>query len=501
MPRPSVLFHLRFTAIVLFLLVLSDIETVIEIFTINGFHNMKNSLNKRTDFFHPAKPISWEEIDLKKPPFLNDTAPESLRLNEFLARPIYTCKNRTEIGGDYDGFFYCFDRTPEDGIQKPLLITGALYAEGDFEKRLRADRWKVFLPHATSLLEDLNGDVEVNYVPSLSEWKAWDLNEVTRNLEAAEHFSLAKIDLYTPLLPETQLLEIPKLVDRLIPYVRTDQLLLTIRIEEPEAAETLFQWYSTVYRLFYVSNFALVGAEASGNCGVPLKHCRYRATFAKTDVFGVREVPVFGLGSPIEEQRRLQQYLSRIELNCTSKTDFVPAICLDNLNAEDCHLNFFSYRKTDPQIFRSHPCKVTLFDPESQQDSRELPPNVEVVQQGISTCEEPQTVPGHAKTSKWHLFPLREILEGRQKEILIFDLEGGEWNLLGDITTDCDFFAEVRQVAFTLRLWFGEENENFRRFHVFFLRIEHCGFRKTVAHQVTESEFSVAFQSVRLVYG
>uniref|UniRef100_A0A1I7ZA63 Methyltransf_21 domain-containing protein n=1 Tax=Steinernema glaseri TaxID=37863 RepID=A0A1I7ZA63_9BILA len=497
MLRPSALFCLRCTAIFLSLLVLWDIGTLSEIFTLDGLSTIKNSVERRAKLYQSESPILWEEIDLENPPFLNDTSAESLRFNEFLARPIYICKNRTEIGGDYDGFFYCYDRTPADGIQKPLLITGSLYTEGDFEKRLRADRWKVFLPQSSAILEDLTGDVEVNYLPSLSEWKSWDLAEVTRNLEGGERFSLAKIDLFSPLLPEMQLSEIPKLLRELIPHIRAEQLLLTIRIEEADAAETFFRWYSTLYHLFFKWDFALVGAEVTGNCGRPLKHCRYRATLAKTDVFGVRQAPVFGLGSPIEERKRLQQYLSRPELNCSSKTDSTPAICLDKVNPEACHVNFFSYRKVEPRILRSLPCKVVLFDPEPDQEPRPMPSNVEIVAKGVSPRNESLQVSGYGP-SKWSLSPIEELLADREQEILAFDLEGAEWDLLAATTESCAFFLEVQQVAFRLRLWIGEENENFRRFYLFFLRLEHCGFQKTIARRIRESEFAVSFQRVRV---
>ncbi|TKR80474.1 hypothetical protein L596_014544 [Steinernema carpocapsae] len=497
MPRPSFLFFLRFLAVVLFLLVISDFDILIEIFTFEGFNNIKTSI-KRINLFEPEKPIVWDEIDLEHPVFLNDSAAESLRLNEFLARPIFACGNRSEIGGDYDGFLYCFDREPQDGIQRPLLITGTLFPEGEFEKRLHADRWTVFLPHSSSLLEDLNGDVEVHYLPSLSDYNAWDLNEVINHLESNEKFSLAKIDLFSPLLPETYLLEIPKLVDHLIPYIKADHLLLTIRIEESRAVETTFRWYSTLHRLFSVSNYALAGAEASGNCGAPVKHCKYRATFVKTDVFGVKEAPVFGLGSPIEERKRLQQYLIRSDLNCSSESKTSPQICLDKANLEDCKIAFFSYQKLDLEFFKSFTCKIFVFHPDPEFDSSEFPSNVDVVETGIATKPKAQKIPGPKKQKNWILLPFSHLIKDREAEILVFDLDGGEWDVLSQITASCDAFIHVNQVAFRLRLWIGEENENYRRFYLYFLRVEACGFQKTVAEKLNDSTYNLAFRRTRV---
>lgn len=60
--------------------------------------------------FFSLNELKWNEIDLEKPPKLNDSVLEALRLNELLSKPQFICKNRKTIGGPIDNFLVCFDQ-------------------------------------------------------------------------------------------------------------------------------------------------------------------------------------------------------------------------------------------------------------------------------------------------------------------------------------------------------------------------------------------------------
>ena len=79
--------------------------------------------------------------------------------------------------------------------------------------------------------------------------------------------------------------------------LRTDQLLIQIRIEPKNATQVAPLWSKLLYDLFFKYNFALIGAHSNSACHQPLGHCMYRASFVKANIDEVTEAPVWGLGS------------------------------------------------------------------------------------------------------------------------------------------------------------------------------------------------------------
>lgn len=54
--------------------------------------------------------MKWKDVDILKPPNLNNQIWELMRLNEFLTKEIVKCKKKVRIGGANDGFFICYDK-------------------------------------------------------------------------------------------------------------------------------------------------------------------------------------------------------------------------------------------------------------------------------------------------------------------------------------------------------------------------------------------------------
>ncbi|KAH7725360.1 hypothetical protein AAVH_07156 [Aphelenchoides avenae] len=440
--------------------------------------------------------LQWSDVDILSPPDLNDTMMEAYRLNEILAHSAYNCKDKRSVGGSHDSFILCFDepfRTKD--ATKTMLLTGLTDTRGAFEQELNSSQWTVYIPQDNRVIDLLQGTVEIHYLTELSEYHYLSMDRILEDLREDYEFGVAKVELYSPMLKDSeQLKKAPKHLENVLVFLKAKQLLVSMHIEKANGSEVIPIWYRTLYRMFFNYGYVVVGAESNGACGRALGHCQYRASFVKASVYKAKEAPPFGMGSPAEERYRLLNYLSSVEgfdrcSNFKSSSAEVPLTCETHLSSPDCTVVYIRYRLlTEPSsvIDAYGRCSVHLFYPEPT-DMR-FPTSLRFASAGISTKPgKTEIVPGLDPRAYWQLKPLEDLLKPVEKwthhTVLALDLNGSEWDTLEALTdqSNCITLKKFQQIAFRLRLWFGEENSSYRRFYLWFLRLERCGFMKTIS--------------------
>ncbi|KHN73532.1 hypothetical protein Tcan_11736 [Toxocara canis] len=445
----------------------------------------------------PAVPVfSWDDVDLLSPPALNDSLAEALRVNELLARPQYRCDKAVRIGSERFGFLICYDDDFTEfnsTIGEVLLLSGDVFEDGSFAKSLNPKRWTVFIPENYAGLDQIQGvDVEVNYLMRLRDAEDWSLHDIINGI-ANKQFGSAFLSFYSPLIssPDNggidQLFEAPRFIAEVLPFLRTKQLQIVAKIEKENAREVILGWYRLFYRLFFTYNFALLSAEADGNCGRMLDKCRYRLSFVHFEGHAF-EAPVFGLGSPIEERSRLIRYLKTVDADCNctlgENHDFdLPLLHKEIIvRRENCVFVYIRYREMSSKEMLNAlgPCELYYFSP--LRLNIEFDSSVHIFQFGLSPlANQSIIVPGERYDEQWKLLELSEIVgktEREQIDAVILDLNGGEWDVLEAILNSPGELKRIQQLSIRLRLWIGEENENYRRFYYQLMQLNAFGFRK-----------------------
>uniref|UniRef100_A0A914XKS0 Methyltransferase FkbM domain-containing protein n=1 Tax=Plectus sambesii TaxID=2011161 RepID=A0A914XKS0_9BILA len=120
---------------------------------------------------------------------------------------------------------------------------------------------------------------------------------------------------------------------------------------------------------------------------------------------------------------------------------------------------------------------------------------------GLSPDSSTRKVPGSRWSDYWSLTPLTQLTTRYSPNVqqiislLTLDLDGSEWDILGGLL-DSGVLKRFRQISFRLRIWFGEENENYRRFYSWFVRLERQGFHKLAFRHLQESARDIVFVSL-----
>uniref|UniRef100_A0AC34GY38 Uncharacterized protein n=1 Tax=Panagrolaimus sp. ES5 TaxID=591445 RepID=A0AC34GY38_9BILA len=458
--------------------------------------------------------LRWDTVNILEPPILNDTELEAMRLNEYFAKPQYHCSNRKLVGGPSDNFLLCFDKkflVEPYFFGKTVVITGLTNSPAVFEAELNTTRWEAYLPPDSPIIDEFKFDVEVQYIPEVVEEDYFPMETIIDGIKDST-FAVAKLEFYSNHFKNDQLEKAPELVEKILDYLRTDQLLIQIRLEQNDATTVIPIWMKLLYRIFFKHSFALLGAHSNSACNRPLGHCIYRATFIKTSIFEVSEAPVWGLGSPGEERSRLFKYLKDLETNCTQvlgdnnngRNDEIPYLCLDDEELDDCSVLYFRYRNLDHNTIsnlKNHfgLCNIQINYPEPSSDLQ-LPKNIKIIQNGIlSKTQRSNLVAGFSKTSQWQLKTFNDALSNfetnaNRKKYLLFDLDGEEIEVLDSIVNDCAALKQYRQISFRLQIWFGEENKNYRNFYLHLLQLEKCGFSKVFSNKLKVSTVVVIFK-------
>uniref|UniRef100_A0A158P5R2 snRNA-activating protein complex subunit 3 n=1 Tax=Angiostrongylus cantonensis TaxID=6313 RepID=A0A158P5R2_ANGCA len=136
--------------------------------------------------------LEWRSIDVEKPPLINDWLVERLRLNELLATRQYKCDRSLQFGDTSESFTVCDE---SGAINRVFIVTGNPSSPSKFERDIKAEKWTVFLPEGSDLIEHLGGDVEVHYLTELNDWNHW----MTWDIEYAirgRTYDIAKLNLY-----------------------------------------------------------------------------------------------------------------------------------------------------------------------------------------------------------------------------------------------------------------------------------------------------------------
>uniref|UniRef100_A0A7E4VWZ8 Methyltransf_21 domain-containing protein n=1 Tax=Panagrellus redivivus TaxID=6233 RepID=A0A7E4VWZ8_PANRE len=453
--------------------------------------------------------LSWKTVDLKDPPALSDLESEAMRFNELLSKPQYKCEKLKIVGTSHDNYALCFDEKflNDEGIfGKSLLITGMTNAPTGLEKELNVSRWEVFLPQGAAVMDAINVDIEINYLSEVADGHYFPMESIIDGISQSK-YAVTKLQFYSEVMDsEKQLLKAVGRVLKVIKILQTQHLLIEIRAEPTSAVETLPMWNKLIYQLFFKHSYALLGSMSNHACSRPLRHCIYRASFAKVPLSEASGPPVWGLGSPGEERSRLLTHLTRLEngVNCSkvleSNGDVIPRVCLDHEEMDLCGV-FYSPLSTkhvaNMKSFFDN-CDVTIHYPEPI----EVHPvsKISIQSTGILPLNQPShIVPGIAPSNQWRLQSFEQIItnfitSAPSKKYLLFDLDGDEMEVLDQIVENCDVLKKFRQIAFRFRVFFGEENTNYRRLYLRVLQLEYCGFYKVFSDRVNVSTFYVTFR-------
>uniref|UniRef100_A0A0K0DNQ6 Uncharacterized protein n=1 Tax=Angiostrongylus cantonensis TaxID=6313 RepID=A0A0K0DNQ6_ANGCA len=233
--------------------------------------------------------LEWRSIDVEKPPLINDWLVERLRLNELLATRQYKCDRSLQFGDTSESFTVCDE---SGAINRVLIVTGNPSSPGKFERDIKAEKWTVFLPEGSDLIEHLGGDVEVHYLTELNDWNHW----MTWDIEYAirgRTYDIAKLNLYAFQFHS---------FDQPHVNMTARHLALTINVESvasSDAIRVLGEWYQLFYWLFFSEGYAVIGAKSSGVCGQRNQNCKYQVSLMRLDSNELRSrsmAPVFGLG-------------------------------------------------------------------------------------------------------------------------------------------------------------------------------------------------------------
>uniref|UniRef100_A0AC35FDJ4 Uncharacterized protein n=1 Tax=Panagrolaimus sp. PS1159 TaxID=55785 RepID=A0AC35FDJ4_9BILA len=452
--------------------------------------------------------LTWNSVSILEPPFLNDTELEAMRLNEYFAKPQYHCSNRKLVGGPSDNFLLCFDKkflVEDYFFGKTVVITGLTNSPSVFEGELNTTRWEAYLPPDSPIIDEFKFDVEVQYLPEVVEEDYFPMETIIDGIRENK-YAIAKLEFYSNHFKNEQLEKAPELVEKILQYLRTDQLLIQIRIEKKDATIVIPLWMKLLYQIFFKYSYALLGAHSNSACNQPLGHCIYRVSFIKATISEISEAPVWGLGSPGEERSRLFKYLKDLDSNCSqilNNEEEMPYLCLDDEELNDCTVLYFRYRTLE-QItvtkLQNHfgTCNLQINYPEPSEI--QPPKNIKIIQSGIlSNIQRSNLVAGFSIKTQWQLKTFTDTLskfesEANRKKYLLFDFDGDEIEIFDSIVNDCTALKKYRQISFRLRIWYGEENKNYRNFYLHFLQLEKCGFSKIYSKKLNVSTVFVIFK-------
>uniref|UniRef100_A0A1I8B011 Uncharacterized protein n=1 Tax=Meloidogyne hapla TaxID=6305 RepID=A0A1I8B011_MELHA len=181
----------------------------------------------------------------------------------------------------------------------------------NFEISINITSWTLLLPQRNNLVEKLENNVFIQYMPELEELGHFPEDRIAAMLDNDNQiFNLAKIDLDTELLndnrKETKIRII--LLKWILRILRTKQLLIVLRpgLDNSsigdEQGKVLLLWYRFIYSLFFQWKYALLGARSNGRCGQALqkydsRHCEWRLSFVHfDDLWSANDVPAYGTG-------------------------------------------------------------------------------------------------------------------------------------------------------------------------------------------------------------
>ncbi|KAF7636262.1 hypothetical protein Mgra_00004251 [Meloidogyne graminicola] len=446
---------------------------------------------------------------------------ESIRLNELLARPIYKCLDRRTLGGYKDSFFVCFDK--EMGINNEIFENG-LSINGqkipkeneNFEISLNITNWTLIIPKRNNLVEKLENNVLLLFMPELEEkgYIPEDRIALILNNEK-EQFNITKIDLDTELLNENKKntkIRI-ELLNWILKILKTKQLLINLKpgldnlFINDKKGNILFLLYKFIYSLFFKFNYALLGARSNGRCGQALqkfdyRHCEWRLSFIYfNDLYSINDIPAYGTGSPLEEKLRFLQ-------NNNKLIYLLPFPLCSELNEI---FNLFIYFRYKPflneELIQLEQLlelteKIIIFYPKEFKRNNSIFNNNKIlfINEGISPfLNKTILMPLKIKDKNnnnilFNLLPFVDLLNKinllkYQKNVLFFDIDGSEWDILEIITNKiiCDnWLRSFKQIIFKIRIWTMEESENWRHFYLWFLRLEECEFKKAFRLPVIE---------------
>nr|CAD2201736.1 unnamed protein product [Meloidogyne enterolobii] len=419
---------------------------------------------------------------------------ESIRLNELFARPTHKCLDRRTLGGYRDSFFVCFDE--DMGIQNEKLENG-LSINGqkitkeneNFEISLYITSWTLLLPQKNNLVENLQNNVFIQYMPELEEEGHFPEDRIAAMLDNDNQiFNLAKIDLDTELLSEKRKETKVRieLLNWILRILRTKQLLIVLRPGldnsslEDENGNVLLLWYRFIYSLFFQWKYALLGARSNSRCGQALqkfdpRHCEWRLSFVHfEDLWSANDVPAYGAGSPLEEKLRFLRYLlshqtlpqsslcSYNSLN-NNNNNFLPFPICQEIIKEQPLFNLFVYFRykyfSNEELNQLENLlelteEMAIFYPEVFKGENSIFKNKKLTffNQGIShylnkSMRMPLNIRDNSTNSTIYLNlnPFNDLLKEIQlfpykRNILFFDIDGAEWDIFGVILnkTFCD---------------------------------------------------------------
>uniref|UniRef100_A0A915Q627 FBD domain-containing protein n=1 Tax=Setaria digitata TaxID=48799 RepID=A0A915Q627_9BILA len=424
--------------------------------------------------------LSWKDVDILFPPRLNDTLAEVLRLNELLAQRQYKCEESINVGDTKGGFTICMDARPNKTVGNALFISGSPYDFAFYVTAVFPERWTFFVPEGFQLIESLGDvDAEMHYLFQLNDNGVWDSDEILNEL-SKRRFDTTFISFYSPFLggksKKARLQELhdaPKLMEQVLKVLQSEQIHVNIELKR-NSQDLVYDWYLLIYHMYFKYHYALIGAESNSACSRTVRNCRYRLSFVKKAHHQV-DLPLFGFGSPLEEKRRLVNYLTAFEKEndeCDEmkgiKND-IPLLC--KINAKNISCGIVYVRLVSEQYMFPY---------------------------GISPYfSKNLTIHGNENDS-WLLITLTDMFNTVNEEKVskvILDLNGGEWDIFPSLLETIRFKNVILDLDIRVRFWIGEDNENYRRFLMYFLRLESFGFRKIFSKVINDTTALVSFRN------
>ncbi|CAI4233296.1 unnamed protein product [Auanema sp. JU1783] len=443
-----------------------------------------------TDFVNQILPqsflptILWSSIDIENPERLHNPLAERLRLNELFASKQIECKNSLRIADSRQTFVIC----PEihNNFETGLTITGNSFSNGDIEAQLNISKWTVFLPEDSTIIDNLLGDVEVNYFTELSSWDHWHTWDMEQAVKG-KTFSFMKFELYTPYFENY---DQPSVIRKLLKLLKmpANYMLITIHVppdDNDKGKRVLSEWYRLFYWLFFEKDYAISGAYPSGSCGFQSQSCRYHISLVNHKGFPTLTAPVFGLGSPIEEKKRLISEMSTRKDNCfVIKSEDFPHFCARNL-LKDSQVVLIRYGKLTvpniPEVLQKID-KIHLVQPEHLSN---LPHNVNHIRVGVAINKAEES-----PDQSWRLESLEKILNKQnisRIDLLLVDTQGAEWDIIPDMVYLLQKKKhQIQQIALK-GVIYPEENENYRKFYWYLREIRTMGFSKAFGTCVNDN--------------
>uniref|UniRef100_A0A0R3RSF1 Methyltransf_21 domain-containing protein n=1 Tax=Elaeophora elaphi TaxID=1147741 RepID=A0A0R3RSF1_9BILA len=509
----SGLLVLRLMTVCTVILIVEDLDVIYNMIWLSINSLGMKLFYKSTTMKNDVSSLSWNDVDISLPPKFNNTVAEALRLNELLAHKQYKCEEGIAAGDNKGAFTICVDGRSNRTMRDALFISGSPYDFDFYLAAVTTERWTFFVPEGFEALDSLgNVDAEMHYLFHLSSNGVWDLDEILHAL-SNRRFDTVFINFYSSILDEeskmTRLQELrdaPKLMEQILKVLQSDQLHLIIVIGR-NMENLIYDWYLLLYQMYFKYHYALTEAESSSACDRTVRSCCYRLSFMRKAHHQV-ELPVFGFGSPIEEKKRLLKYLTTFKeenVACNEMVeieDGIAVLCKLNVTENPCIVVYVSYREFKAMESFEHflPCKIHLFSP--VESNQRLVSIQNVYPYGISPYFSKNfTVPDGSDNNSWLLITLSDMLNivnERRINKFVLDLDGGEWDVFPALLETIRFKSIVLDIDLRVRFWIGEDNENYRRILMYFLRLESFGFRKSYSKIVDDTTAIVNFKNTLL---